>query len=110
LTDRPSRRVQEAIDIAKESFRELRDVERERISFKFDTIHPKTKQCSLAEIGPTAWSTVMASLPLLYVVEIHVAPVLPHGQAASAVEPPPYGPEKRGNSDLNNSGAVARSV
>lgn len=67
LTDRPSRRVQDAINIAKESFRELRDVERERISFEVDTAikktQQKTQQSRMAEIGPTAWSTMMASPP-----------------------------------------------
>ncbi|KAI0275827.1 hypothetical protein BGY98DRAFT_1172080 [Russula aff. rugulosa BPL654] len=96
-----------AIDIAKESFRELKDVERERISFEIRVKVMNTQQPRTAEIWRTAWPTVVALLSQFEIMEIRVAPVAPHGQTgvalsssqASAVEPPPYAPEKGRYSD-----------
>jgi hypothetical protein len=84
------------------SFRELKDVERERISFEIKVNLPKTKESRTAEIGRTAWPIMVASLARFEIVEIrvaaHVAPetaVSLSSSQASAVDPPPYAPKKR---------------
>jgi hypothetical protein len=101
FADRSSRYVQNAIDIAKESFRELKDVERGRIHFEVKVDLGKMQQTGTAEIGRGAWPLVVPSLARFEIVEIRVAPMGTHGQAgvalsssqASAVEPPAYSPE-----------------
>jgi hypothetical protein len=109
LTDRSSRRIQGAVDIAKESFGELKDVERERISFEVKVNLPKTKESRTAVIGRTAWPIVVASLAQFEIVEIRVAPetaaVALSSSQASATEPPPYAPAKSGYSDSQTNGA-----
>ena len=108
------RRVQDAIDVAKESFRELKDVERQRISFEVKVDLPKTLGSKTAEIGRVAWPIVMASLVRFEIVEIRVAPVpvpvapetvmAPSRSQASAVEPPPpHTPERSGYSGSRTS-------
>ena len=79
---------QDAIDIAKESFQELKDVDRERISFevyvalkdkyrkRYRDKQAKAKSTRrTAEIGRTAWPFVVPSLARFEIVEIRVAPV-----------------------------------
>ncbi len=94
--------LQNAIDIAKDSFSELKDVERERISLEVHVILKNQQTRRTAEIGRTAWSAVVASLARFEIVEIRVAPAPPNPKAAmglsssqsSSIEPPPYASEK----------------
>lgn len=51
-----------------------------------------------AEIGRTAWPFVVPSLARFEIVEIRVASPVALSPQASAVEPPPYAPEKGGYS------------
>jgi hypothetical protein len=98
FTDRPPRRIQDAIDIAKESFPELKDVERERISFQIKVNLPSTQESKNALIGRRVWPIVVASLTRFEIVQVRVAPhvapvtaaVAPSSSQASTVEPPPY--------------------
>lgn len=105
LTDRPLLCVQDAINLAKETFRELKDVERERISLEVRVKLLQTRESKMAEIGRTAWPIVVASLVRFEIVQIRVTPmvseatVAPSGSQAAAVGPPPYAPEKSGYSD-----------
>ena len=101
------RRIQDAIDVAKASFRELKDVELQRISFEVKVDLPETLGSKTAEIGRMAWPIVIASLVRFEIVEIRVAPVpvapetmiAPSRSQASAVEPPhPHTPERSGYS------------
>ena len=59
LTDRPFLTRQGAIDIAKESFRELKDVDRDRISLevhvKLSKERASTMKTATAEIGRSVW-------------------------------------------------------
>ncbi|KAF8489554.1 hypothetical protein F5888DRAFT_1621859 [Russula emetica] len=109
----PAETYDDAIDIAKESFRELSDVERERISFEIKVNLPKTHESRTAEIGRTAWPMVVASLARFEIVEIRITPFSPEtamalsSSQASAVEPPPYALEKSGYSDSQTNVAPA---
>ena len=94
--------LQHALDIAKDSFLELKDVERERITLEVHVVLKNQQTRRTAEIGRTAWSVVVASLARFEIVEIRVAPAPPNPKAAvglassqsSSVEPPPYASEK----------------
>ena len=94
--------LQHAVDIAKESFLELKDVERERISLEVHVVLKNQQTRRTAEIGRTAWSVVIASLARFEIVEIRVAPAPPNPKAeaglsssqSSTVQPPPYASEK----------------
>ena len=97
LSSTPS--LQHAIDIAKESFLELREVERERISLEDHVVLKNQQTRRTAEIGRTAWSVVVASLARFEIVEIRVAPAPPNpktpvGLSSSSIGPPPYASEK----------------
>jgi len=95
----PGDTYEHAIDIAKESFKELKDVERDRISLEVHVVLKNQQTRRTAEIGRTAWSVVVASLARFEIVEIRVAP-LPAPKIAvassqsSSIEPPPYASEK----------------
>jgi hypothetical protein len=96
---------QDAIDLAKESFLELKDVERERISLDVYVMLKQQKVRKTAEIGRSAWPFVIPSLARFEIVEIRVAPLMApetavalSGSQASAIEPPPYTREKSGYS------------
>jgi hypothetical protein len=99
--------VQQAIDIAKESFLELKDVQRELISLEVHVVLKNQQVRRTAEIGRTAWPVVVASLARFEIVEIRVTSVPTTGKAAvalsssqaSTVEPPPYVSEKGWYSD-----------
>jgi hypothetical protein len=86
--------AQEAIDIAVESFTELKDVERDRICLEVRVVLNNQPERRTAEIGRSAWSIVVSTLARFEIVEIRVAP--PKDAAASSssksavVEPPPY--------------------
>jgi len=94
--------LQHAIDIAKESFLELKDVERERISLEVHVLLKNQQARRTAEIGRTAWSLVVASLARFEILEIRVAPAPPNakietGSQSSSIGPPPYATEKSSN-------------
>ncbi|KAI0276271.1 hypothetical protein BGY98DRAFT_901410, partial [Russula aff. rugulosa BPL654] len=66
----PGESYDHAVDIAKESFLELKDVERERISLEVHVVLKNQQTRRTAEIGRTAWSVVIASLARFEIVEI----------------------------------------
>jgi hypothetical protein len=89
--------LQHAIDIAKETFLELKDVERQRIKLEVHVMLKNQQVRRTAEIGRTAWPFVVPSLARFEIVEIRVAPetaVALSSSQASTVEPPPYAHEK----------------
>ena len=61
-----------AVDIAKESFIELRDIECERIIFEVELSGHRERRTRTAEIGRAAWPVVVASLVRFAIVEIRV--------------------------------------
>jgi len=85
--------LQHAIDIAKETFPELKDVERQRIRLEVYVLLKDQQVRRTAEIGRTAWPFVIASLARFEIMEIRVAPPM---APETAFEPPPYAPEKSG--------------
>ncbi|KAN0114195.1 hypothetical protein V8E52_006993 [Russula decolorans] len=93
----------DAVDLAKESFPELKDVERQRIRLEVHVMLKDQQVRKTAEIGRTAWPFVVPSLARFEIMEIRVAPpVAPESASssqASTVEPPPYAPEKSGYSN-----------
>jgi hypothetical protein len=101
-------RVQEAIDIALESFMELRDVDRDRISLEVRVVLSNQHERRTAEIGRSAWPVVVNTLARFEIVEIRVAPS-PKATATSSnstgavVEPPPYPSEAGWQLDLKES-------
>lgn len=60
------RAVQEAIDLAKHAYPELRSVRRERITFH------TTGKSSIACITPAAWQLVVRRLPPYHVVDVRI--------------------------------------
>jgi len=81
--------IQRAIDIAIESFPELRDVSRDRICLEVRVMHSHQ---STVEIGRTAWPFLVATLARFDIVDVCVAPP-PRTMAAfssSVVESTPY--------------------
>lgn len=68
--------VQEAINIAKETFPELRDVERDRICLEVGVVLPD-QQKKTAQISRSAWSALVPSLMRFEIVEIRVTPPTP---------------------------------
>ncbi|KAH9988036.1 hypothetical protein BJV77DRAFT_906152, partial [Russula vinacea] len=66
----PGETYDHAIDIAKDSFLELKDVERERISLEVHVVLKNQQARRTAEIGRTAWPVVVASLARFEIVEI----------------------------------------
>jgi hypothetical protein len=108
----PGETYDHAIDIAKDSFVELKDVERERISLEVHVVLKNQQARRTAEIGRTAWPVVVASLARFEIVEIRVAsgPPVPSkhmgalsSSQSSISEPPPYVSEKGWYSDYSNS-------
>jgi len=90
-----------AVDIARESFIELRDVERERITLDVHVVLKSQQVRRTAEIGRTAWPVVVASLSRFEIIEIRVAaeplkaPAMTFSSSqSSSSEPPPYASEK----------------
>jgi hypothetical protein len=75
LIDLLNTRLQQAIDIAKESFLELKDVERERISLEVHVVLKGQQVHRTAGIGRTAWPVVVASLVRFKIVEIRIVSV-----------------------------------
>ena len=99
---------QHAVDIAKESFIELRNIDRERITLEVHVVLKNQQVRRTAEIGRTAWSVVVASLARFEIVEIRVAseplkaPAMSFSSSQSSCsEPPPYASEKGWHSDYS---------
>jgi len=112
----PGETYDHAIDIAKESFIELRSVPRERISLEVHVVLKNQQVRRTAEIGRTAWPVVVASLARFEIVEIRVAseplkaPAMTYSSSqASSVEPPPYASEKGWHSDYSQMNLPYRS-
>jgi hypothetical protein len=86
--------AQEAIDIALESFTELKDVERERICLEVRVVLNNQPERRTAEIGRSAWPIVVSTLARFEIVEVRVAPPKDAPASSSSksvvVEPPPY--------------------
>ena len=81
--------IQRAIDIAVESFPELRDVERDRICLEVHVMHSHQRT---VEIGRTTWPFLVATLACFDLVEVRVSPpsMFASASSSSAVEPTPY--------------------
>ena len=79
--------------MAVESFPELRDVERDRVSLEVRVVHTqRSHQRTTIKIGRTAWPFVVATLARFEIVEVCVA-LLPRfvpASSSSVVELPPY--------------------
>jgi hypothetical protein len=101
----PGETYDHAVELAKESFVELRDVERERISLEVHVVLKNQQVRRTAEIGRTAWPVVVASLARFEIVEIRVAsePKALSSAQASSVSPPPYVSEKGWHPDYSQS-------
>ncbi|KAI0292558.1 hypothetical protein BC826DRAFT_896352, partial [Russula brevipes] len=72
----PGETYDKAIDIAQESFPELKDFDRERICFEVRVVLSNQHERRTAEIGRTAWSVVVGTLARFEIVEIRIAPSL----------------------------------
>jgi len=78
----PGKNYDEAIDIAKETFPELRDVERDRICLEVYVALPD-QQKQTAQISRSAWSFIVPSLARFEIVKIRVAPPTPTAASSS---------------------------
>ena len=87
--------IQRAVEIAVESFPELRDVERERICLEVRVVLSNQHEKKTAEIGRTAWSVVVPTLARFEIIEIRVTPPPKSATASSSsgAAPPPYASE-----------------
>ena len=74
--------VQEAIDLAKHAYPELRSIRRDRITFH------TTGKSSIACITPAAWQLVVRRLPPYHVVDVRIRDM--DGLEADAAELPEY--------------------
>jgi len=75
-----------------ESFPELRDIERDRISLEVRVVHMQRSHQGTIKIGRTAWPFLVATLARFDIVEVCVA-LLPRfvpASSSSVVELPPY--------------------
>ena len=104
---------QHAVEIAKESFIELKDIECERIALEVHVVLKNQQFHRTAEIGRTAWPVVVASLERFEIVEIRVASellkvpaMIPSRSQSSSSELPPYASEKGWNSDYSQTNLV----
>ena len=93
LIDTPT---QQAIEIARECFPELRDVERDRIRLEVRVAHSQQRT---VEIGRTAWPSIVATLARFEIVEVCVTPPprpppwSVRASSSSVVGSTPYGSE-----------------
>lgn len=94
--------LQNAIEIAVESFPELKDVERDRICLEVRVVLSNQHERRTAEIGRSAWSVVVNTLARFEIIEIRVA-TPPKSTSGSIVEPPPYASEHGWYSDTKGS-------
>jgi len=105
----PGQNYDEAIDIAQQSFPELRDVDRDRIRLEVRVVLSSQQERKKAEISRSAWSAVVTTLARFEIVEVRVAPPSNSAAAASsssttsAVEPPPYASGTDWPSDVKGS-------
>jgi len=79
--------MQEAIDLAKHAYPELRNVRRDRITFH------TTGKSSIACITPAAWQLVVRRLPPYHVVDVRIRdPIVqgPEGETVDAELPEYY--------------------
>ena len=85
--------TQRAIDIAIDSFPELRDIDRDRICLEVHVMHSHQRT---VEIGRTAWPFLVATLARFDTVDVSVAPPPPPplrsvpASSSSVVEPTRY--------------------
>jgi len=70
----PGEDYDRAVEIAVESFPELRDVERDRICLEVRVVLSNQAEKKTAEIGRSAWSVVVPTLARFEIIEIRVAP------------------------------------
>ena len=94
--------IQRAVEIAVESFPELRDVERDRICLEVRVVLSNQHEKKTAEIGRSAWSVVVPTLARFEIIEIRVAKSAT-ASSSSGVEPPPYASEAGWYSDAKGS-------
>jgi len=105
----PGEDYDQAINIAIDSFPQLRDVERERICLEVRVVLSNQHEKKTAEIGRTAWAVVVATLARFEIVEVRVAPppksagTPTSGPSSSVSEPPPYASEMGWNPDAKAS-------
>ena len=84
--------TQRAIEIAVESFLELRDVEHDQISLEVCVVHIQHSHQGTIKIGQTAWPFLVATLAHFDIVEVCVM-LLPRfvpASSSSVIELPPY--------------------
>jgi len=82
--------TQQAIDLVQESFPELREVERDRIRFEVRVVLARSsnhQHRQAAEIGRSAWSVVIPTLPQYEIVEICLAEPAAASGARSSFRP-----------------------
>jgi len=91
----PAETYDKAIDLAQETFPELRDVERNRIHLEVRVVLTRSsnEHRQTAEIGRSVWSVVVSTLAQYEIIEIRLAN--PPGARSSlhpsvVAEPPPY--------------------
>jgi len=84
----PGETYDQALDIAQESFPELRAVDRSWIRFEVRVVLTNQPERKAAEIGRTAWSVVINTLARFEVIEVRVA--TPPKPAGAPSDPPPY--------------------
>jgi len=84
----PGETYDQALDIAQESFPELKDAERSRIRFEVRVVLTNQSERKAAEIGRTAWPVVISTLARFEIIEIRVAS--PPRPAGALSDPPPY--------------------
>ena len=104
--------LQDAIDIAQESFPELKDVERDRIILEIHVVIKKQQTHRTTEIGRTAWSAVVATLGRFEIVEIRVAGAPPNPETVVGLSQSnlaPYIPQVA-NSQSSSSSFATRVV
>ena len=92
--------TQRAINIAVESFQELRDIDRDRIYLEVCVMHSHQRP---VKIGRTAWPFIFATLARFHVVDVCVAsppppPRVVPTSSSSDVGSTPYDPRRAGPS------------
>jgi len=101
----PGETYDRAIEIAVESFPELKDVDRDQICLEVRVVLSNQHERRTAEIGRSAWSVVVNTLARFEIVEIRVAPPPKSAtpSSGSIVEPPPYASENGWYSEAKGS-------
>jgi len=91
----PGDHYDRAINVAIESFQELRDIDRDRICLEVRVMHSHQRT---VKIGRTAWPFLVATLARFDIVDVCIAPPPPSprivpASSSSDVESTPYDPE-----------------